>query len=162
MATHDDADGSRRVPTQEEYAEETRDSTWVDLEDGPGSMKILELPPLKLIRDMKQYGVSDLLGMDDGDDIDMEALIVDGDFTSFLEATVLPNVLEPTCYWTVDEDAEETVGDADGDFDLAELTANDLMIVITSMTGQDPADLEERLDDRFPGESGGTPGASDR
>jgi hypothetical protein len=152
MATNNDdrrgddrnRDRDRRVPTQEEYEQETADTRWVPLEDVQGDFKVQEVPPLKLLRDMKKYGVAGLLGGDD--EVDMKELIVSGDFDAFLENTVLPNILEPSCYWSTED---RDIGD--GDFDLAALTADDLMAVITGMTGQDQDDLQERMDDTFRG-----------
>jgi len=139
----------RRVPDQSEYEDATQETTWADLEDGPGSFEVAELPPLRLLRDMTKYNVAGLLGGgDDQDEIDMGELVRSGDFSAFLENTVLPNILQPTCYWDPDDDGDPI---GDGDFDLASLTADDLMIVITGMTGQDQEDLQERMDDQFQG-----------
>ena len=135
-------DGSdRRVPTQEQYEEQTADTRWVDLEDADGQFEVREVAPLKLLRDMRQYGVAGLLGGDD-EDVDMAAMLKDGDFDAFLENTVLPNIVTPSCYWS-------DIGQ--GDFDLAALTPNDLMVVITGMTGQDQDDLDEQMDETFRG-----------
>lgn len=143
MATHND-DGGHRVPTQDQYEQETADTRWVPLQDAEGSFKVQEVAPLKLLRDMRSHGVAGLLGGDE--DIDMKELVMSGNFDAFLEQTVLPNILEPSCYWTADD---REIGD--GDFDLAALTADDLMAVITGMTGQDQEDLKERVDDTFRG-----------
>lgn len=135
---------SKRVPTQDQYEQETADTRWVDLKDASGSFRVQEIPPLKLLRDMRSHGVDSLLGGDD--DVDMTELVTSGNFDAFLEQTVLPNILDPSCYWSTDQ---EDIGD--GDFDLAALTADDLMAVITGMTGQDQDDLQERMDDQFRG-----------
>jgi len=143
MATQNDGDG-HRVPTQDQYEQETADTRWVPLQDAEGSFKVQEVAPLKLLRDMRSHGVAGLLGGDD--EVDMKELVMSGNFDAFLEQTVLPNILEPSCYWSTDED---DIGD--GDFDLAALTPNDLMVVITGMTGQDQDDLDERMDETFRG-----------
>lgn len=130
-----------RVPSQDQYEEQTADSRWVDLEDGDGAFHVREVAPLKLLRDMRKYGVAELLGGDDGD-VDMAGVVQSGDFDAFLENTVLPNIIDPDCYWS-------DVGN--GDFDLAALTPDDLMVVITGMTGQDQDDLDEQMDETFRG-----------
>lgn len=137
---HGDHDDQHRVPTQEEYEQQTQATRWVDLEDGDGSFKVREVAPLKLLRDMKQYGVLGLMGGAQDGDIDMQELINDGQFDQFLEQTVLPNILEPSCYWS-------DIGD--GDFDLAALSPDDLMAVITGLTGQDADELQEQMDETF-------------
>jgi len=136
-----DPSGGHEPPTQAEYESQTADTRWVELDDADGSFQVREIAPLKLLRDMRTYGVDGLLGGDE-DDVDMEHLLADGDFAAFIEQTVLPNVVTPDCYW-------EDIGA--GDFDLAALTPNDLMVVVTGMTGQDPDDLEEELDETFHG-----------
>lgn len=135
------ADTDSRVPSQDQYEEQTADSRWVDLEDGDGAFHVREVAPLKLLRDMRKYGVAELLGGDDGD-VDMAGVVQSGDFDAFLENTVLPNIIDPDCYWS-------DVGN--GDFDLAALTPDDLMVVITGMTGQDQDDLDEQMDETFRG-----------
>ena len=136
-----DQSGEHRVPDQSTYEQQTADTNWVDLEDGDGSFEIQEVAPLKLLRDMRKYGVAGLLG-GDKNDVDMAAMLEDGDFDAFLEKTVLPNIIQPKCYWS-------DVGS--GNFDLAALTPNDLMIVITGMTGQDRDELDEKMDETFQG-----------
>ena len=139
-AAQDPSEG-HQTPTQEQYEQQTADTSWVGLEDGDGSFKVKEVAPLKLLRDMRKYGVAGLLGGGD-DDVDIAEMLEDGDFDAFLEETVLPNILEPSCYWS-------DIGD--GGFDLAALTATDLMVVITGMTGQDQDELDERMDETFRG-----------
>jgi len=134
-----DPSGGHQPPTQEQYESQTADSHWVELEDGDGSFQVREIAPLKLLRDMKKFDVDGLLG---GGDVDIKELLADGDFAAFIEQTVLPNIITPNCYW-------EDIGS--GDFDLAALTAGDLMVVVTGMTGQDPEDLDEQMDETFRG-----------
>jgi hypothetical protein len=137
-----DPSGGHQPPSQEQYEAETADSRWVELQDGDGSFRVREIAPLKLLRDMRTFGVDGLLGASDDDDVDMQELLAGGDFAAFIEETVLPNVIRPDCYWA-------DIGD--GDFDLAALTPDDLMVVVTGMTGQDPAELDERMDETFRG-----------
>jgi hypothetical protein len=167
-----------RVPSQQEYREQTQDSRWVPLEEVQGSFQVQEIPPLSLLRDMKKYGVDGLIG-GAGDDVDMGDVISGDGFDAFMENTVLPNIKNPAAYWTdpsvllsrlsqaeADEiranyDLEDMTDDEVagllntyldvGVFDLAELEPADLMAVITGMTGQDQDDLQEQMDDRFQG-----------
>lgn len=134
----DDAD--RRVPTEDEYVAATADSRWVDLVDFQGQFQVQEVPPLKLLRSMRQYGVEAMLGADGGEQ-DMADVVGGDGFDQFVEEVLLPNILAPNCYWS-------DIGD--GDFDLANLTADDLMAVIAGMTGQDQEELQEEATDRFP------------
>ena len=135
-----DTEGQRKVVSQDEYEQQTADTRWVELEDGDGYVQVREVAPLRLIRDMKKYGVAGLLGGDD--DVDIGEMVASGQFGQFIEQTVLPNIEQPNAYW-------DDVGD--GDFDLAALTPNDLMAVITGMTGQDREDLDEQMDETFRG-----------
>jgi len=136
-----DPSGGHQPPTQEQYESQTADSRWVELQDGDGSFQVREIAPLKLLRDMRKFGVDGLLGGDD-EDVDMNELLAGGDFAAFIEQTVLPNIVTPNCYW-------EDIGG--GEFDLAALTPDDLMVVVTGMTGQDPEDLDEQMDESFRG-----------
>lgn len=136
-----------RVPTQDEYEAETAETRWVQLQDFDGAFEVREVPPLRLLRDMKKYGVAGLLKGDA--DADVEELVVSDGFSEFLENTVLPNIVQPTCYWDFDADDREEIGS--GDFDLAALTADDLFTVITGLTGQDTDDLEGQMEDTFRG-----------
>ena len=133
-----EADGSeRRVPTQEQYEDDTKETRWVPLEDGDGAFEVRELPPLRILRDMEHYGVKALMKGDE-DDVDARAMIEDGDLNGFIDNTVLPNVVQPNCYW----------GDVgNGDFDLTTLTENDLMVVIKGMLAADAESLSEVDDD---------------
>lgn len=129
----------------EAYAEATTDTTTVDLQHGPGAFRIRTIPPLRLIRDAERFGVSALLGAG-GDEVDMGELISDGDLNGFLDETVVPNVLEPTAYWGHPPDDA-----ADDPFDLAGLHPEDLQAVIMGLVDVDEAQIQERMDDRFPG-----------
>lgn len=137
MSTEQD---TPKVAVQDEYEEQTAETRWVELEDGDGAFEVNEVPPLRLLRDMRKYGVAGILGGDE--DVDMEELVASGQFEGFIENTVLPNVVQPNVFWS-------DVGE--GDFDLAALTPNDLMLVITGMTGQDREDLDEQMDETFRG-----------
>lgn len=145
-----DGSGDRHVPTQDEYEAETADTRWVELEEGDGWFQVQEVAPLKLLRDMRKYGVDGLLS---GGDVDVAEMLEDGELGEFIDKTVLPNVVQPNCYWS-------DVGD--GDFDMAALDPSDLLVVIVGMTGQDQEDLEEQMGDRFPGQSDSGSGAPDR
>lgn len=134
-------DREQRAPTQEEYEAATADHRWVPLEHTDGAFKVQEVAPLKLLRDMERYGVAALLRTDESD-IDMADLVSSGDFGAFVENLLLPNILEPNCYW-------DDMGQ--GDFDIAALEPDDLMAVIVGMTGQDQEELEEEMDNRFRG-----------
>lgn len=128
-----------QVATQQDYEEAVHETRWIELEDGPGAFEVVEIPPLRLLREMENYGVMALMQGDDGD-VDMAEVLNDGDLNGFIEDVVVPNVKQPDVYW-----ADET----NGDFDMAALSAGDLMAVITGLTGQDPDELEEQMDDRF-------------
>jgi hypothetical protein len=142
MATEPTTDpGGRRVVEQDDYEQQVHETRWVELDDGDGDMEVREVPPLSLLRDMDSYGVMDMMGSEN-DDVDMEQVVRDGDLNGFIEDVVIPNILRPNAYW----------GDAgDGTFDLGVLTANDLMLVITGMTGQDQDELEQAADEKFRG-----------
>lgn len=129
----------RRVPSQDAYETETSDTRWVELEDFDGEVQVREVPPLRLLRGMEEHGVD---GMLTGDDADMESVLANGDLSTFIEEIVVPNVLQPSARWG-------SVGD--GDFDLTALTPTDLMTVISGLTGQDPSDLGDDVEDRFRG-----------
>lgn len=133
--------GEPKVVSQDEYEQQTADTRWVELEDGDGHVQVREVAPLRLLRDMRKYGVAGLLGGDD-EDLDMGELVASGQFEGFIENTVLPNIVKPNAYWS---------DTGSGDFDLAALTPDDLMAVITGMTGQDQEDLDEQMDETFRG-----------
>lgn len=139
MSTEPDTEP--KVVSQDEYEQATADTRWVELEDGDGHVQVREVAPLRLLRDMRKYGVAGLLG-GDGDDLDMGELVASGRFEGFIENTVLPNIVQPNAYWS---------DTGSGDFDLAALTPDDLMAVITGMTGQDQEDLDEKMDETFRG-----------
>lgn len=136
---------SPQVPTQEEYAEQTSGTRWVDLPEGPGQFQVREMKPLALLRAAEEYQVQALLAEDVTDD-DVDDL-ADGDLAGFMEDVICPNIAQPAVYWS---------DPTEGDFDLAEIHQDDLMAVIVGMTGQDPSALQEAAeqdgDDRFPGE----------
>lgn len=140
-------DTERRVPTQDEYEDAVAQDTWVTLPVGGGQFHVQEVQPLKLLRDMDRFGLKALMGQGDADEADIADAIASGDFEAFLEETVLPNILEPDCYWSREDD--DDIGD--GDFDFAALDPEDMMAVITGMTGQDQDDLQERMDQKFRG-----------
>lgn len=158
----DPSPNTPQVADQSQYEEATHEDRWVELDEGPGYFQVRELAPLKLLRDMRKYDVSDLLGGDDADRNAMAETVKDGSFEAFLENTVLPNIIQPNCYWDPDDDDADVIGDADADFDLAALEPQDLMKVITAMTGQDVDDLQDQMDDQFPGQPAGASGASNR
>lgn len=128
-----------RVPTEDDYLEQSSNTRWVQLQDADGEFQVREVPPLKLLREMRDFG-ADRLMTGDEDDAAVQELIQSGRFDDFLESMVLPNILRPSCYW----------GDTgSGDFDLAALTADDLMTVIVGLTGQDREALEDEMGDSF-------------
>jgi len=127
-----------RTPTQDEYEAATSDTRWVELEDFDGEVQVREVPPLRLLRGMEEHGVDGMLT----DDVEMDQVLADGDLSGFIEDVVLPNVVQPTCRWG---------STGDGDFDLTALTPTDLMTVISGLTGQDPSDLGDDVEDRFRG-----------
>jgi len=141
-----DTDGDHRVPSQDEYEQDVSDTRWVPLVDGDGSFEVREVPPLKLLRDLQQYDVEALLDAGDGGQDQLAEALQNGSFAAFLENTVLPNIVQPTCYWTVDD---EEIGD--GDFDLAALSPDDFMAVVAGLTGQSPDELDEQMDEKFRG-----------
>jgi len=144
MATEPSSADGHRTPSEDHYQAETQDTRWVPLEDGPGSFNVREVPPLRLLRDMQSYGVMAMMGGgESAEDVDMQQTLNEGDLHGFIENVVVPSVVEPDVHW----------GDiGEGEFDLASLTANDLMVVVTGMTGQDVEALEEQADNQFPRE----------
>lgn len=141
-----------KTPDQEQYEDDVYESRWVELDDGDGHFEVRELPPLRLLRDMRQKGVEALLNGDE-DEADIQSMIESGGLSDFIEDTLLPNVIQPNVYWS-------DIGD--GDFDMATLTPNDLMTVIVGMTGQDKEDLQEKMDETFPGQPDSSAGPSGR
>jgi hypothetical protein len=138
----DTDDGDHRVPSQDEYEQDVADTRWIDLVDGDGSFEVREVPPLKLLRDLQKYEVESLLDAGDGGQDELKDALQNGSFGAFLQNTVLPNIVQPNCYW-------DDVGD--GDFDLAALSPDDFMAVVAGLTGQSPDELDEQMDEKFRG-----------
>lgn len=137
-----DGPQKREVATQDAYESATAETTWYDLEHGPGSYQVRRVKPLKLLRNAEDAGILGMLSEGDVDEEQLKAAMMGGGFGDFMQSTIVPNVIQPQVYW--DEDA---VDDPDNAFDLTELEPEDLFGLISAMTGSDQADLADKAEE---------------
>jgi hypothetical protein len=171
-------DTERKVVTSESYdSGDEVEQSWVDLQDGDGSVLVEQKKPVAIMNATRRYGVESLLKNQGGpEDIDVERLLKEKDLMGFITNVVVPSVLKPNAYWgdpqqllsRLDPDVEADLRDrwdfdtmADGrvedivgrhldgaSFDLTNLSGDDFSRVMAAIIGGVDADrIRQGADD---------------
>lgn len=148
---------------QSEYRERTADTDVVFLPDGQMKMKVSLISQTKFASLMQEYGITDMARdlMDVDADADMggvtgadveemdpeeiQELDANLQMLGYIKHVVMPQIVRPEqVHWA----NPDHVADPDW-FDLSELTETDLMHLVAGITGIDPGELIEGVEDRI-------------